>query len=444
MIIAILMVVFAHPGGAHDRRHPASCSTGGRREPWRPSPSFSTPAVARATMDRKSASSCPAHGQAVPRIAGAGPSLRPEDVRGRYMRIAVTRAPVPTAGQPRRRRRTAMMGHTFLRRAPQGAEFLRCRSQALAARTHADTTAEIGGRGAEARVTPRHSALAVIGVSLERKPISVPEFWVGGLALATVALIACRRLASCSATERVAGAPTRYARPYRSSHRRPRPNYQLETAARSCPTSLERRPTCGRPAMRAARGSPQYRRRVRHCRRRAARRAPRPAGRGSPGSLLPPGRPSDASAQQRRRPRPDSPRVRDRRRMGAAIRRVLRFSDSQPANSQPRNVPDRRARRRRRPHLHRRAGRTIAGRCRTGRKAPLSSSAPAPGEDGQRRDALFRVLSPARLQIGGALRRHAPQGKCLGEHNIALEAQRSRDLTWSSERGTATSVRCKR
>src|SRR5882724_4731963 len=43
---------------------------------------------------------------------------------------------------------------------------------------------------AEARVTPKHSARSIMIVNLEHRPFSVPEFWGGGIALATVALIA--------------------------------------------------------------------------------------------------------------------------------------------------------------------------------------------------------------------------------------------------------------
>src|SRR3979411_700985 len=42
----------------------------------------------------------------------------------------------------------------------------------------------------EARVAPKHSALDIVSVNLEHRPISMPEFLGGGMALATVALIA--------------------------------------------------------------------------------------------------------------------------------------------------------------------------------------------------------------------------------------------------------------
>src|SRR5713226_1545418 len=61
---------------------------------------------------------------------------------------------------------------------------------------------------AEARVTTNHSAHSMI-VNLERKPFSVPEFLAGGIALATVVLIAFGGL-RVAQPQNSLPAPTRY------------------------------------------------------------------------------------------------------------------------------------------------------------------------------------------------------------------------------------------
>ena len=101
MIITILMVVFAHPGGTHDRRHPALAPLAGGMT--LAAVIFLYTGGHALYYGSKSASVVPLMGGA--RIADAGPSLRPGT---RAVAIADRgHGPVAMAGQRQRQQRTA-------------------------------------------------------------------------------------------------------------------------------------------------------------------------------------------------------------------------------------------------------------------------------------------------------------------------------------------------
>jgi hypothetical protein len=263
-----------------------------------------------------------------------------------------------------------------------------------------------------------------MSANLERKPFSVPEFWAGGMALATVVLIACGGL-RVAQPQNALSAPTRYA------------SVSIQSPEALTKLSIEqpRALSDAGGATRAVRSpdispgtgnaTPIEPRDAEALRPPAADRSAAPIaeapvglrtrqdgiGADSPGGL------TDAIWG---RPLSQPPR------------------DARLADTQRRDVPD--------------PPSVVAdpafiggwtddiGRCRTGRKAPLVISARAAKTASGgcdfglvTREAANRWRVTATCAAGGMSWRA----------NIALKLTEP-NLTWSSERGTETYVRCKR
>jgi hypothetical protein len=261
-------------------------------------------------------------------------------------------------------------------------------------------------------------------VNLELKPFSMPEFWGGGLALATVALIAFGCLPFAQ-PRNSPPAPKRYA------------SVSIQSSEALAKLSLEQPPepsdVAGAtrdvqlPDTRLDTGNamPIGSNGAKAPLPPAADRPPAPAA-GSPVGL----------AVQQHGIETDQP---------GAVTDVMwappssnPLSDSRRADSQRRHVPD--------PPSARADSTFIGGwtddigQCRTGRKAPLViSSRAAKTANGEcafgvvAREAANRWRVTAICASGGNFWRA----------NIALKLMEP-NLTWSSERGTETYVRCKR
>jgi hypothetical protein len=261
-----------------------------------------------------------------------------------------------------------------------------------------------------------------MSVNLERRPFSVPEFWAGGLALAIVALIAFGGL-RVTQPQNALPPPTSYASvsiqsseaPAKSSVEQPR---ALSDVAAAPPDvrSPDTRLATGNATPIEANGAEALRPP-------AADRSVAPAAGGAVGSpIQQPGTEADSQV------------------LTDAIwaPRLSNFRDSRLANSQRRDVPDP-------PSV--RADSTFIGdwtdnigRCRTGRKALLVISARAAKTANGECDFGFVTREAAN--------RWRVTAKCAAEGkswraNIALKLIEP-NLTWSSERGTETYVRCKR
>jgi hypothetical protein len=262
-----------------------------------------------------------------------------------------------------------------------------------------------------------------MSVSLERKPLSVPEFWAGGIALASVALIAFGGL-RVAPPQIALPAPTRNASVSIQSSEtlaklspgQPRALSDVAGATRDV-QSPDTRLDTGNATPIASQGA----------------EAPRPPA--ADRSVAPT---AEAPVGLRTRQdgiEADSPGGLTDAIWGRPLSQPPR--DSRLANSQQGNVPNP-------------AGAAAAssfvggwtddiGRCRTGRKAPLViSSRAAKTADGEcdfglvTREATNRWRVAATCLAGGKSWRA----------NIALKLIEP-NLTWSSERGTETYVRCK-
>ena len=232
-----------------------------------------------------------------------------------------------------------------------------------------------------------------MSVRLERKPISMPEFWVGCIALASVALIACGGL-RVTQPQNALPAPTRYAsvsiQPSEASAKLPVEPPRAVSDASEAPPDV-RPPDVRPPEIRLSTGGamPIASQSAEAPRPAAADRPSAPAA-GEPVGLRTqqPGTEADAQVLT-----------------GAVWAPPLSIFATRLADSQRRNVPD--------PASGRRptfigGGRRMAA-CAGAAERHHSSSAPA----WQRRPAanVISDLSPERLQIGGGLRRHAPLRK---------------------------------
>ena len=261
-----------------------------------------------------------------------------------------------------------------------------------------------------------------MSVNLERKPFSVPEFWAGGLALAIVALIAFGGL-RVTQPQNALPPPTRYASvsiqssetPAKSSVEQPRALSDIAAAPPDV-RSPDTRLGLGNATPIEANGAEAPRPP-------AADRSAGPTAGGAVGSpIQQPGTEADSQV------------------LTDAIwaPRLSNFRDSRLANSQRRDMPDP-------PSV--RADSTFIGdwtdnisRCRTGRKALLVISARAAKTATGECDFGFVTREAAN--------RWRVTAKCAAEGkswraNIALKLIEP-NLTWSSERGTETYVRCKR
>ena len=260
-----------------------------------------------------------------------------------------------------------------------------------------------------------------MSVSLERKPISMPEFWVGCIALASVALIAFGGL-RVTRPQNALPAPARYAsvsiQPSEVSAKLPvEPPRAVFDAAEATPDvrSPEIRPSTG-GAMPIASQSAEAPRPV------AADRPAAPAA-GDPVGLR----------TQQPGTEADSQVLTD----AVWAPPLSNFRDSRLA-SQRRNVPDP-------PGAG--ADSTFVGgwtedsrMCRSGRKAPLViSSRVAKTASGECNFGSVAREAANRWRVTATC---AAEGKSW-RANITLKLAEP-NLTWSSERGTVTYVRCKR
>jgi len=258
---------------------------------------------------------------------------------------------------------------------------------------------------------------------LERKPFTVPEFLGGGTALASVALIAFGGL-PVAQPQNSLSAPKRYA------------SVSIEPSEALARLSLgqpgESTDTAG--AMRDA-PSPDTR---------AATGNPTPAESNGAKALLPPAvdRPAAPTAAspvglpvQKHGIEADSP--------GGFIDVIWRPSLSDPrhdsrfANAQPRDVPDPPGVRAEPSFIGRWTD--DIGRCPTGRRAPLViNSRAAKTASGECNFGLVAKEAANRWRVTAIC---AADGK-FWRAKIALKLAEP-NLTWSSERGTETYVRCK-
>ena len=262
-----------------------------------------------------------------------------------------------------------------------------------------------------------------MSVNSGRKPFSVPEFFAGGIALATVALIAFGGL------------------------RVTQPQNSLPAPRRSEPVSIRSSEALAKLSIEQPRELSDVAG--------ATRDVQSPDTRLGTGNSTP----IESNGAKARRPP-----VADRSEVPTADRPVgLRIQqhgivgdslgvtdviwgpplsnplrDSRLANSQRRNVPD--------PPGVRADSNFIGGwtddigRCRTGRKAPLViSSRTAKTANGECNFGFVAREAANRWQVAAIC---AAEG-CFWRANIALKLMEP-NLTWSSERGTETYVRCKR
>jgi hypothetical protein len=262
----------------------------------------------------------------------------------------------------------------------------------------------------------RHSVHGIMSVDVERKPFSVPEIWAGGLALATVVLIACVGL-RVAEPQNAVSTLTRYASVSIQSETLPnlsreRPRGLSDAEAAPDVRSPDSRPGTGNATPIASNGT----------------QAPAAADRTAPvaGEAV-------GLRKQQDGGEADMPSV-----LSGAAWGPPSLRDARLADSQRRNVSD---------ASGVGAGATFVGswtdditRCRIGRKAPLVISARAAktaisGCDFGlvTREAANRWRVAATCAAGGKSWRA----------NIALKLIEP-NLTWSSERGTAIYVRCTR
>jgi hypothetical protein len=263
-----------------------------------------------------------------------------------------------------------------------------------------------------------------MSVNSGRKPFSVPEFFGGGIALATVALIAFGGL--------------RVAQPQNSS----------PTPARYAPVSIQSSEALAKLSLKQPSGlsdvagatpdvqPPDNRLGAGNSTPIASNdaKAPGPADADRPAAATAAG--PDGLRIQQRRTEADSPGV-----FTDVVWHPQLSNpppDSRLANSQRRNVPDP-------PGAG--ADSTFVGgwtddigRCRTGRKAPLViSSRAAKTANGECAFGFVAREAANRWRVTAI----CAAGENFWRANIALKLMEP-NLTWSSERGTETYVRCKR
>jgi len=263
-----------------------------------------------------------------------------------------------------------------------------------------------------------------MSVNSERKPFSVPEFLAGGIALATVALIAFGGL-RVTQPQNSLPTPTRYEPvSIRSSEalaklsiEQPRELSDVAGAMRDVQSPDTRLGTGNSTPVESN-----------------AAKAPRPPA--ADRSAAPTaGWPVGLRIQQRGI-EADSLGVFTDVISGPPLSNPLR--DSRLANSQRRNVPD--------PPGERADSNFIGGwtddigRCRTGRKAPLVISLRAAKT--ANRECNFGFVAREAANRWRVTAICAAEGR-FWRANIALKLMEP-NLTWSSERGTETYVRCKR
>ena len=263
-----------------------------------------------------------------------------------------------------------------------------------------------------------------MSVNSERKPFSVPEFWAGGIALATVVLIACGSL-RVAQPQSALPAPARYASvSIQSSETLARLSLErpgeLPDVAGATPDvqSPDTRLDTGNAMPIAPNGA----------------KAPLPPAadrQAAPAAGAPVGIPVQQHGIET-----DAP---------GAVTDVMwappssnPLPDSRLANSQRRNVPD--------PPGASADSSFIGGwtdnigRCRAGRKAPLViSSRAAKTASGECAFGFVAREAANRWRVTAIC---AAEGN-FWRANIALKLTEP-NLTWSSERGTETYVRCKR
>jgi hypothetical protein len=262
-----------------------------------------------------------------------------------------------------------------------------------------------------------------MSVNLERKPFSVPEFFGGGIALATVALIAFGGLPYTQPRNSIP-APTSYASVSipspetlaKLSIEQPRELSDVAEATRDG-TSPDNSPSRRNTALIEANGE----------------NAPQPSATdhsSTPAAMWPVG-----LRVQQHGIEVDSMGAFTDVIRGPSLPNALR--DPRLANSQLRDVP-------KPPSAH--AGASFIGswtddlgRCRTGRKAPLViSSRAAKTANGECNFGFVARQAANQWRIAAIC---AAQGN-FWRANIALKLTES-NLTWSSERGTETYMRCK-
>jgi hypothetical protein len=260
-----------------------------------------------------------------------------------------------------------------------------------------------------------------MSVNLERKPFSAPEFVGGGIALATVALIAFGGLRVTQPQNALPAAPTRYA------------SVSIQSSDASAKLSI---------------GQPQELSGVAG----ATRDVQSPDARSGTGNSAPAdsigARAVEPPAADRSAGWPVGLRIQQH---GIEVDSQGAFTDviwvppmpnplrdSRLANSQLRDVPD--------PPSARVDSTFVGswaddiGRCRSGRKAPLViSSRVAKTASGECNFGFVAREAANRWRVAAIC---TAEGR-FWRANIALKVTDS-NLTWSSERGTETYVRCRR
>jgi hypothetical protein len=263
-----------------------------------------------------------------------------------------------------------------------------------------------------------------MSVNSGRKPFSVPEFFGGGIALVTVALIAFGGL-RVAQPQNPLPTPTRYAPvSIQSSEALAKLSFEqpggLSDVAGATPDvqSPDNRQGADNSTPIASNGA----------------KAPGPPAADRPAAAAAAG--PDGLRIQQRRTEADSPGV-----FTDVVWHPQLSNpppDSRLANSQRRNVPDPPG-----------AGADTTfvgrwtddiGRCRTGRKAPLViSSRAAKTANGECAFGVVAREAANRWRVTAI----CAAGESFWRANIALKLMEP-NLTWSSERGTETYVRCKR
>jgi hypothetical protein len=264
-----------------------------------------------------------------------------------------------------------------------------------------------------------------MSVNLERKPFSTPEFVGGGLALATVALIAFGGLRVTQPQNALPAAPARYASvsiqssdaSAKLSIGQPQESAGVAGATRDV-QSPDARLGTGNSAPVDSIGA----------------RAPEPPATDRSAAPATTGRPVGLRIQQHG--------IEDSQGAYTDVISVPPMPnplrDSRLANSQLRDVPD--------PPSARADSTFIGswaddiGRCRSGRKAPLViSSRVAKTASGECNFGFVAREAANRWRVAAIC---TAEGR-FWRANIALKLTDS-NLTWSSERGTETYVRCRR
>jgi hypothetical protein len=256
---------------------------------------------------------------------------------------------------------------------------------------------------------------------LEHKPLSAPEFLGGGMALAAIALIAFGGL-RVAPPRNSSPAPTNYApvsiefseASVKSLVEQPRQLSDVAVAARDV-QSPDTRLGTGNPTPIESNDA----------------NAPRPLV-ADRSAAIAAGSPDGLRIQQRET---DSAGLFTAVAWGPSL---FHPADSRPANGQRRNVPD--------PPTIRADTSFVGGwaddigRCRTGRKAPLIiSSRAAKTASGECAFGSVAQEAANRWRVAAI----CAAGGNFWRANIALKLT-EQSLTWSSERGTETYVRCRR